>query len=324
MTVSRVFRNSPRVSPDTRDRVLTVAETLNYRPDPQVARLMELVRSHRVRQIASRLAVIRDQVTESPPQGDVYNYVALSDIRKRALQHGYEVEEFHLGRDGLSPQRLHEILAARSIGGVLISVQSSRQLSAQFDFTGLAAATFGYGLSTPRLHRASTNMTQGILETTALLEKRGHSRIGLAISPWVDARADHTYSGAWLHYQQSVPAKRRVPLLLFPGNALEQGESLFRTWMQKHRPDALISFHSLVPQWLKTGLGMRIPQDVAFVIHDWAPGMTGYAGIDHRRAHVAVAGVDLVATQLQHNEHGIPEVPRQILIPPAFVDSTLA
>src|ERR1043165_6418684 len=61
MTVSRVFRNSPQVSPETRARVETAARELGYRPDPQVARLMELVRSHRARQIFSRLAVIRDE-----------------------------------------------------------------------------------------------------------------------------------------------------------------------------------------------------------------------------------------------------------------------
>jgi LacI family transcriptional regulator len=48
--------------------------------------------------------------------------------------------------------------------------------------------------------------------------------------------------------------------------------------------------------------------------------MTDFAGIHHRRAQVAAAAVDLVATQLMHNEHGVPEVPRQVLIPPLWVE----
>jgi LacI family transcriptional regulator len=48
--------------------------------------------------------------------------------------------------------------------------------------------------------------------------------------------------------------------------------------------------------------------------------MHGFAGIFQRRDHIAVAAVDLVATQLLHHERGVPEVPRQILIPPAWVE----
>lgn len=38
-TVSRVLNNHPQVSPDTRQRVLTVIQTLNYRPSPMAQRL---------------------------------------------------------------------------------------------------------------------------------------------------------------------------------------------------------------------------------------------------------------------------------------------
>jgi LacI family transcriptional regulator len=46
--------------------------------------------------------------------------------------------------------------------------------------------------------------------------------------------------------------------------------------------------------------------------------MGAFAGIFQRRNHVAAAAVDLVATQLVHHERGVPEVPRQILIPPVW------
>ncbi|MFA6287233.1 MAG: LacI family DNA-binding transcriptional regulator [Opitutaceae bacterium] len=321
MTVSRVFQNSPRVLPETRDRVLAAAQKSGYRPNPQAARLMEIVRSHRSRHTRAMIGLIRDIPSNGSPQGEIINYVGIEDIRRRAGQHGYDVEEFRLGRGGVSPARLRAILQARGITGVLVSVQSPTPLSEQFDYGGLASATFGYGLASPQLHRASTNMTQGILAATAKLEARGYQRIGMAISPWIDARADHTYSGALLHYQQTVPARRRVPLLM-PENISRQGKTIFTDWMHRHRPDVVISFHASVPQWLRDGLKLRIPEDVGLVVHDWVdePGMAGFAGINHRRSHVAAAAVDLVATQLRHNEQGVPEVPRQILIPPLFVD----
>ncbi len=318
MTVSRVLRNSPHVSGETRDRVLRAAKKIGYQPNPQIARLMTMVRSAKGRRVRAAIGVIRDDIPEDELHDRAYQYVTLADIRQRAERHGYRAEEFFLGGGGLTPGRLHSILRARGVEGIIVSPQSSRVFSAQLDFAPFAAATFGYGLQSPALHRASTNMMHGILRATQELERRGYRRIGIAITQWIDSRADHTYSGALLHYQQKVPPARRVPLLVIPDN-VPTGERVFATWVSRHRPDVIISFDTYVPEWLAR-LGLRIPDDVGLVVHDWTDRMNGLAGIHHRRAHVAAAAVDLVATQLMHNEHGIPEVPRQILIPPAWVD----
>ena len=313
MTVSRVFRNSPNVLPETRARVMAAAAKAGYRPDPQVARLMELVRGHRTKKVRATLALIRDESADRSPHETGCNYVRLEDVKKRAAQYGYEVEEFDPVRAGITPKRLRKILETRGIRGVLVSVGSAESFGARFDYAGFAAATFGFGLTNPPLHRAGTNMTQGILAAAERLEARGYKRIGLAVSPWIDARSGHTYSGAWLHYQQAVPARRRVPLLLFAEAELERNGVQFREWAKVHRPDVVISFHRAVPEWLGAGSG------IALVVHDWTPDMAGVEGIHHRRDQVAAAAVDLVVTQLQHHEHGVPAVPRQILIPPEFV-----
>lgn len=320
MTVSRVFRNSPHVTAETRQKVEAAAKSLGYQPDPHIARLMGLVRGRRTRHSRAVLAVVRDDTPEDELHDAAYQYMSIEDIRARADKHGYDVTEFWLGRNGLGPARLGQILAARGIEGMLISPQSSRYFSAELDYTGFASATFGYGLISPQLDRASTNMMHGILMAARELEARGYRRIGVAVTQWVDARADHTYSGAVLHYQQGLAKARRVPLLLLPHNALEPDEDTFCEWVKTNKPDAIISFHEPVAGWLRKRLGLRIPEDVGLVVHDWGPGMEGYAGIDHRRAHVAAAAVDVVARQLQHHERGVPEVPRQILIPPRFVD----
>lgn len=320
MTVSRVLRNSPQVSAATRARVLRAARKLGYQPNPQVARLMELVRGAKARRMHATLGVIRDDIPDDELHDRAYQYVTIADIRARAGQHGYQAEEFFLGRDGLTPARLGGILHARGIEGIIVSPQSSRIIGTQLDYSPFAAATFGYGLPSPALHRASTNMTQGILHAARELEARGYRRIGIAITQWIDDRADHTYSGALLHYQQGIPARNRVPLLLFPDNQIARDAEVFCRWFRRHRPDVVISFDTYVPEWIEQRLGLRIPADVGLVVHDWTERMTDFAGIHHRRPHVAAAAVDLVATQLMHHEHGIPEVPRQILIPPAWID----
>ena len=101
---------------------------------------------------------------------------------------------------------------------------------------------------------------------------------------------------------------------------LADNAAIFCRWIKEHRPDVVISFDSYVPDWLTRRLGMKIPEDIGLVVHDWRPQISGFAGIHHQRSQVAAAVVDLVATQLAQNERGVPEVPRQILIPPKWVD----
>jgi LacI family transcriptional regulator len=67
-------------------------------------------------------------------------------------------------------------------------------------------------------------------------------------------------------------------------------------------------------------LGLRFPEDIGFVVHDWTPKMEGFAGIHQQREHLAAAAVDLVVTQLSQHEHGVPEVARQIMILPKWVE----
>ncbi|WP_265592879.1 LacI family DNA-binding transcriptional regulator [Verrucomicrobium sp. BvORR034] len=319
MTVSRVLHNSPKVSMKTRETVMEVARQLKYQPDAHLTRMMHLVRGRKDSKVRAVIAVIRESLPQDDLHDPAYQYVSIKDIQKRAEQHGYHAEEFWLGREGMTPGRLADILQARGIEGIIISPQSSQMKCAQFDFSRFSAATFGYGLREPSLHRSAGNMTLGIHRATEELTARGYQRIGLAITQWVDKRAESAYSGAMLHYQEGVLKKNRVPLLLFPHNDLRKCGEIFSSWVTSHRPDAIISFDTHVPGWLKK-LGLRVPEDIGLVVHDWTDAMVGMAGIHQRREHVASAAVDLVATQLLHHERGVPEVPRQILIPPAWVD----
>lgn len=320
MTVSRVLRDFPNVSPGTRRRVLSAAKKIGYAPDPHLARLMARIRSYRGRRSAAVIALVRDEIPGDELLDHAYQYVALDDIRTRAARHGYRVEEFRLDRTRMSAARLAQILETRGIEGLIISPQSSHSIGTELDYSRFAAVTLGYGLIQPALHRASTHMTRGIQQATAELSARGYRRIGLAITQWVDNRSDHTYQGAMLTYQQQISPRDRVPLLLFPENNLAHEYEIFRTWFLKHRPDVVISFDSYVPEWLTDKLGRNIPGQVGMVVHDWAERHRKYAGIDHRRAHVAAAAVDMLSTLLMHNERGVPDIPRQTLTPPAWVD----
>lgn len=316
MTVSRVLNDSPKVAEATRKKVLAAITRIDYKPDPLVTRLMALIREHKKRGIRAAIAVVRDKVITP-----YYQYVPLTAIRERAGQYGYAVEEFFLGKNGLNAARLKDILQHRCIEGVIASPPSLPRYLQDFDFTSFTSVTFGYGLQKPELHRVSSNMTQGILSALAHLSSEGYRRLGIVITEWIDRRADYTYSGALLHYQQSIPKKNRLPMLYLPNESIGAGRKDFLSWFKKHKPDALISFDRPILGWMEKDLNLKPGKDIGFMVHDWNPDMAPLTGIDHRREEVAKAAVDLLVSQLMHNEKGIPNLPRQILIPPRIVKS---
>ncbi len=319
MTVSRVMRGAPKVAAATRQRVLDAAQALGYEPDPHLARLMHSVRSRKKIGLRAVIAVIREHVPEDGLLGPSYQYVPVEDIRRRAHGHGYAVEEFFLGRDGLTPERLQQVLHARGIEAVIVSPQSMQLPCSRLDYSPFAAVTFGNAMQQPALHMCAGNMTLGIQNAAEQLSARGYRRIGVAVTQWIVNRSQFGYTGGLFHWQLGLASEDRVPLLLFPENDISLGYDAFQQWMNDHRPDALITFDTHIPAWLKQ-LGLRVPEDIGFVAHDWTPKMSGLAGIYQRRDHLAAAAVDILVSQLSQHEHGVPEVPRQIMTPPQWVD----
>ncbi len=319
MTASRVLRQLPGASSATRDRVLAVAKELGYAPDPDITRAMSLVRSRKEKRDRATLAIVREEPSEDELRNGCCHFVPTTDFSFSAAAYGYRVEEFWLGRNGITPQRLSDVLHARGIEGVIVSPQSVAMPCQHLDYSRFAAVTVGYALQTPSLHRSITNVVPGMRFAFDQLEARGYRRIGIAIGEWLDMRTQHIYSSSLLRYQHGLSPTRCVPLLTFPHNDVSQNEKMFCRWVQDHGPDVIISYEHFIPQWLKK-LGMRIPQDVGLVVHDWIPGMTQFAAINHRRDHIAACAVDLLAVQLMRGERGIPDVPRQIAIPPAWVE----
>ncbi len=319
MTVSRSLRDEPKVAAETRARVLKAAQDLCYRPDPHLARMMKLVRSKKHISIRAVIAVIREEVSDDQFRSQPYQFVPLEAIRSRALGHGYEVEEFWLGRDGLTPKRLQKILYARGIEAVIVSPQSAKLPCSQLDYSSFATAAFGYALNDSTMDLSATNMNLGIQIAASELRRRGYRRIGVAITRWIDERVQRGYSSGFFQFQNDIPHADHVPMLFLPDKHLARGFNVFSEWYQQHKPDAIISFDTFVPKWLLR-LKLKTPDDIGFVVHDLTSEMTGFAGMNHRRDQLAASAIDLVVMQLSQHQDMPISVPRQILISPEWID----
>ena len=96
-----------------------------------------------------------------------------------------------------------------------------------------SCATIGYSFTEPRLHRAAANLREGMSRALAECERRGFRRIGFAIPEETDNRVNHSWLAGYLAWQQFIPARNRLSVLLVPGKLEER----LPKWIGSQRPD---------------------------------------------------------------------------------------
>jgi LacI family transcriptional regulator len=314
-TVSRALRGHPGIPAETREHILRIAERMGYRPNPVVSAWM----SHRraANQPAPSLKIcfvvrLRDRKrwTEAP---SFTRYYAGAEQRAHAL--GFQFEEFWLGSPGMTQARMNRILLARGVDGLIIGSSTMPRSSLRLSWEKFAAVAQGFSLARPALSLTANNYAHTIELALRELRHLGYRRIGFFITPVVAARWSPFGPGAFLVYQEQLPARDRVPP--FTGDV--RNKTQFQHWVRENSPQVILTIHLAVESWL-TDMGMRIPEDIGVAYADWNATDTGHAaGVDHQLEAAGAAAVDSIAANLQTNERGIPAVPKAILIPGSWV-----
>lgn len=322
-TVSLALRNHPRISEPMRERVHQVAEEMGYKPNPMITSLMAQMRGGRSNEAGSVLGWINNHPNAKVfHRKDSFNHGLLVGARQRAEQLGYRLEEFHLKAVGMTSRRLKQILHTQAIRGVIIPPlpQAKGHLSLNWD--EYASVAIGYSMLRPDIHRVSPNHYYNIRLAFRELVHLGRRRIGLALfcnhtrTTNTDDRLDQRWSASTLVHQQTLPAKERVPILKYT----DGDEKRFLAWFERHRVEAIVG-NTTVPVTMLEAAGYVQGKDFIFVQLDWAPERAEdtVAGVNQRERQVGAAAVDLLTSQINRNETGIPEVPKLIEIPGAWV-----
>lgn len=315
MTVSRALRNSPKVRSATRQKIQAVARDLGYEVNPLLGRYLSMVKLQRKRGVPV-LACI--QCISKKGQQDIpWQYTPVAHLAKAAADHGFRLDVFELENETKAVHRLHQILTTRGIEGLLISPHPLHEAIRKFDFSNFVAVTIGYGLRKPDLHRVGTDVMTGTRRLLQCLEKRGHKRVGMAISRWLDQRTNYGYSGAFNLYQESFTEESRLDTFYFHEENLNNERERFCQWVKTERPDVIIAFEEYVAGWLREDLGLTVGEEIELVLHDWVAGTSGeLPGLDHRRDLVCASAVQLLVMMLVSNDFGIPESPLRMLVTP--------
>ncbi len=306
--VSLALRNSPKISSERRDAIHKIARQMGYRSDPRISELMVHLRVARADRAPSNIAFIipeltREQVQHYPPIIGM-----LAGVREIAKSVGFGVDVFYLADPGMSTRRLRSILVARGIRGVIFAPFASGVARVDFDLAGFSAATAGYSIVSPRLHRACPDYLQMMDELIESATRLGHRRLGLVMTYNEGGIGHKLFTSSFLYYQSKIPSSDRIPILPKPQISHEH----LGAWVKKHDPDVIISAASVYH--LLREIGVRIPEDVCFASIDRSEPPVDATGADHRYPLVGEEAFQLVLSQLNLNITGEPDDPKVLMV----------
>ncbi|HLP75486.1 MAG TPA: LacI family DNA-binding transcriptional regulator [Candidatus Paceibacterota bacterium] len=314
-TISRALRDDPRITPGLRAQVQRKAREMGYRPDPMLAALAHYRRSNAKKPISAGLAWIN--IWKNPKKLRSFKEFDLywRGASEEAERSGFRLEEFILNGD-LTPARLEKILLTRNIRGVLLPPVGV----ASVDWTGLdwdhfCIVRFGHSILAPRAHLVTSDQLTDGLMAYENIWKNGYRRIGLVTRPNMLTRFR---AGYLLGEMDRNPPKRISPLLLPESGTDEQ--QVLKAWIQEHKPDAILTDIAQVPDLIRQA-GFKIPGDLGIATLSVLDGNAD-AGIYQNSREIGRAAVQMLISLINHNESGVPEVCRELLIEGRWVNGS--
>lgn len=320
-TVSLAMRNHPRLPEPTRQRIQALAQEMGYTPDP----LLRALVAYRGGVIERRNTPTLAYVTNWATRWGWKNVTAHPDFYEGALakakELGYVLEHFWMREEGMSQERLGQILYSRGINGLIIASHGREMGDAlQFKWENFSAVKIDYFPHQPALHNVTNNQCDIARLAMHKVITAGYRRIGFVMHRGWDHAVDHLWTAGYLCEQQVLAARERVPVHLFPEpepverwlneskSEVHPDPEAFGEWFEKYRPEVIISKASFVLPLLRK-MGLTMPRDVAFVdvfLDDFS-GKT--AGVKQNHTTVGALAVEILAGQLQHNKYGVPKIP---------------
>ncbi len=309
---SYALRGHPSMSAVTIGRVRALAREMGYRPDLRVSSVMSAIRRGRPITNRETLAFVwvsePDAPAEQPPQFQYYSKTVLKAVQARAEQHGSAVGEFRLGERGLSQSRLHSVLLARGISGVIIMPSPSlRSVKIDWDWGPLAPVIIGNTEILPVTNRVAHCHFRSVWQVLQRLRNEGSVRPAAILSSDVQERTHQMQRASFLANHPAPRIAADAVRCCEPGDLPG-----LRAWLKAFRPDALV-------------LGWQTDQPTLDLLHEMAPQARRVITLDWHPHGVlpgvalcseviATNAVDLVIAHLHRNERGIVSHPTMILL----------
>ncbi len=305
MTVSRAMRGERHVGADLRAKIAAVAENLGYQPDPEIAKLMTHMRRARQTAPPRTLAFVWAEREAAEIAKSSWSQQLVLGAHQQAKKLGFQLEEFHLAARGMTGRRLSSILEARGVPGFILSPLISRSRGhVSMAWEKFSSVVIGLGYARPQLHRVHHHHFLGMMTALRMLKKQGHERIGFYSGSTINERMFRAWSASFLAHHPLARPEKLLALRKTPSRAD------FLAWVRKEKPEVVIDGGHVVAEWLTALPASNRPMLVTLAWHSDFPQL---GGIDQQAGVLGAAAVDLLVTQYQQNERGIPAAPKIVM-----------
>lgn len=314
-TVSDALRGSPRVDPDTAQRVKTAARVAGYRRNPLAGALMSELRRSRGTAFRGVIAAVDFEEPDRPEPALRFHRELFAGADARASELGFKMERFPVGRAGVTVQRLDSILQSRGIHGLLLLPTWDEPDLSALDWTRFAGVYTDYIIERPALHSVCSDHYRSMLGALQRLRGLGYHRPGLQLHRHHDERLQYRWAAAFRTFQETSPGIDALPPLIV--DTFSQTE--FTKWFRRHKPDVVLSHRTETIDWMEAA-GAQVPATHGFVCLNVLGRTRASAGLDLQPRLLGARAVELLVAQLQRNESGIPEWPSTTSIPAMWID----
>lgn len=312
-TVSRALRDDPLIRQSTRLKIQEAAAKAGYRANARISSAMRQIRQPVTKRSFDALAWLEWPYPASYRVREDYLRIMREAAECRAAKLGWTLERFSLA-DARAPRRsLGRMLHSRGIHAAVLPPLHRKMDNIGVDFSRLAAVAIGYSLGEPALCRVARATIDSMSGLAGELARRGYVRPGFVQSELEQLK---THRLPWAGFQilrEDFAVENRLPALSY--------ESLkeLPAWLKRHRPDVVIGDQVGILDVLRKE-GLRIPEDVGFVLTTRTPSDEGVAGLDPNYVRLAESAVDLAIQKAQQEEYGCSAVPRVVLVGGTWFD----
>jgi DNA-binding LacI/PurR family transcriptional regulator len=313
-TVALALRNHHRISEKRRQQVQRVAAELGYVRDPMLAALAAYRSRNAPAKLQNAIAWINHWEQPEKLRGAHQEFDAYWRGAEKAARHfGYRLEEFRW-EPKFSARRFEQILLTRGIRGVLVPPHPVVPDWGDFDWGKFSVIRFGLSVPSPDSHLVTADQLRAVLMAVRRISELGYRRIGLVIPGDQDQRLGGNFIGGFAAAQQFYKLAVLPPLLAeehFFVADIAKGSRLLAQWLNKHKPDAVLTSVTSLPEMLRK-LGRRIPKHIA--VAGTSLDVPVDAGIDQHSEAIGRMAVEMLVSQINLNELGEPADPARILI----------
>lgn len=316
-TVSMSLANNPRIPPETRERIQALARKLGYRPNPYLSTLMRVRRQGRA--LTERPAIALICGFDRPNGWRTTSAVTVRQMREGALERialrGYHGMEFWLYQDGMSNDRLSEVLRARGIQGLLISPLGEGLAPPALKWDYFAAVSLSVPLPALTITTVCNDHFFSSLQIMRECHRLGYRRPGIVIRKIHRERFHARWDSGATAARLLLPAMKPVQSLL-----IEDWNDLtaLSAWVKDQRPDVIVSPSAELLAPVLRRDGWRIPQDLGLASLACPELGDACSGVFQNGKLIGATAVDTLISLIERNERGLPEQATTIMIEGAW------